>query len=66
MDVLEIGFELPTVYDHSARLASGNVGERWCAAAPLLYADADVLAGVRWEGYRFRDQTVTRSPPRGH
>jgi hypothetical protein len=28
-------------------------------AAPLLYAAADVLAGMRWEGYRFRDQTIS-------
>ena len=28
-------------------------------AAPLLYAVADVLAGVSWEGYSFRDQTIS-------
>ena len=28
-------------------------------APPLLYAAADVLAGMRWEGYRFRDQTIS-------
>ena len=38
-------------------------------AAPLLYAVADGLAGMRWEGYRFRDQTISElgaigAPPR--
>ena len=33
-------------------LASGIV-------APLLYALADALAGTRWEGYSFRDQTIS-------
>lgn len=28
-------------------------------AAPLLYALADALAGRRWEGYSFRDQTIS-------
>ena len=28
-------------------------------AAPLLYAVADVLSGMRWEGYSFRDQTIS-------
>jgi len=28
-------------------------------AAPLLYAAADILAGMRWEGYSFRDQTIS-------
>lgn len=28
-------------------------------AAPLLYALADGLAGMRWEGYSFRDQTIS-------
>jgi len=27
--------------------------------APLLYAVADALAGLRWEGYSFRDQTIS-------
>lgn len=27
--------------------------------SPLLYAVADVLAGVRWQGYSFRDQTIS-------
>jgi len=27
--------------------------------SPLLYAAADLLAGVRWEGYSFRDQTIS-------
>jgi hypothetical membrane protein len=38
-------------------------------AAPLLYAVADGLAGMRWEGYSFRDQTISElgaigAPPR--
>ena len=28
-------------------------------AAPLLYAVADVLAGLSWAGYSFRDQTIS-------
>lgn len=28
-------------------------------ASPALYALADVLAGVRWHGYSFRDQTIS-------
>lgn len=35
-----------------ALLASGIV-------APLLYVATDVIAGVRWEGYSFRDQTIS-------
>jgi hypothetical protein len=27
--------------------------------SPVLYAIADVLAGMRWEGYSFRDQTIS-------
>lgn len=27
--------------------------------SPLLYALADALAGLLWEGYRFRDQTIS-------
>jgi hypothetical membrane protein len=27
--------------------------------APLLYAVADILAGLRWAGYSFRDQTIS-------
>lgn len=27
--------------------------------APLLYAAGDAIAGSRWEGYRFRDQTIS-------
>jgi hypothetical membrane protein len=27
--------------------------------SPLLYAVADVVAGMRWEGYSFRDQTIS-------
>lgn len=27
--------------------------------SPLLYAVADILAGVMWEGYSFRDQTIS-------
>jgi hypothetical protein len=27
--------------------------------SPLLYAVADTLAGLRWEGYSFRDQTIS-------
>ena len=27
--------------------------------SPLLYAVADWLAGIRWEGYSFRDQTIS-------
>ena len=27
--------------------------------SPLLYAAADVLAGLRWDGYSFRDQTIS-------
>lgn len=27
--------------------------------SPLLYALADALAGTRWEGYSFRDQTIS-------
>lgn len=27
--------------------------------SPLLYALADALAGLRWEGYSFRDQTIS-------
>jgi hypothetical protein len=27
--------------------------------SPLLYAVADTLAGLRWEGYNFRDQTIS-------
>lgn len=27
--------------------------------SPLLYAAADALAGLRWEGYSFRDQTIS-------
>lgn len=28
-------------------------------AAPLVYLAADVIAGLRWEGYSFRDQTIS-------
>jgi len=28
-------------------------------AAPLLYAVADLVAGTRWQGYSFRDQTIS-------
>jgi hypothetical protein len=36
--------------------------------SPLLYAVADALAGLRWERYSFRDQTIselgaTGAPP---
>ena len=27
--------------------------------APLLYLASDVIAGMRWEGYSFRDQTIS-------
>ncbi len=27
--------------------------------SPVLYAVADALAGLRWEGYSFRDQTIS-------
>jgi hypothetical membrane protein len=27
--------------------------------SPLLYAVADALAGMRWQGYSFRDQTIS-------
>jgi hypothetical membrane protein len=27
--------------------------------SPVLYAISDVLAGMRWEGYSFRDQTIS-------
>jgi len=27
--------------------------------SPLLYATADLLAGLTWEGYSFRDQTIS-------
>lgn len=27
--------------------------------SPLLYAAADAVAGLRWEGYSFRDQTIS-------
>ena len=27
--------------------------------SPVLYALADALAGLRWEGYSFRDQTIS-------
>lgn len=27
--------------------------------SPLLYAAADLIAGSRWEGYSFRDQTIS-------
>ena len=37
---------------HKALLASG-------IAAPVLYAIADVVAGLRWEGYSFLDQTIS-------
>ena len=38
-------------------------------AAPMLYALADRLAGMRWAGYSFRDQTISElgaigAPPR--
>jgi hypothetical protein len=35
-----------------ALLASGIV-------APLLYIAADVIAGLQWKGYSFRDQTIS-------
>lgn len=35
-----------------ALLASGIV-------APLLYLATDVIAGIRWEGCSFRDQTIS-------
>lgn len=46
-----------------ALLASG-------IAAPALYAVADIVAGMRWEGYSFRDQTISElgaieAPSRG-
>src|SRR5678815_4513536 len=28
-------------------------------AVPLLYAVADLVAGVQWKGYSFRDQTIS-------
>jgi hypothetical protein len=37
---------------HTALLACGIV-------APLLYLASDVIAGMRWEGYSFRDQTIS-------
>src|SRR5512133_680626 len=27
--------------------------------APLLYVASDVIAGLRWHGYSFRDQTIS-------
>src|SRR5918994_4074571 len=38
--------------------------------APLVYLASDVIAGIRWEGYSFRDQTISElnaigSPTRG-
>ena len=27
--------------------------------SPVLYAVSDVLAGMQWEGYSFRDQTIS-------
>jgi len=27
--------------------------------SPLMYAMADVLAGMRWDGFSFRDQTIS-------
>jgi hypothetical membrane protein len=37
---------------HTVLLASG-------IAAPVLYAIADVVAGLRWEGYSFLHQTIS-------
>lgn len=37
---------------HAALLASG-------IAAPLVYGASDLIAGMRWEGYSFRDQTIS-------
>ena len=37
---------------HKALLACGIV-------APLVYLASDVIAGMRWEGYSFRDQTIS-------
>ena len=44
-----------TAHDRASQrvlLASG-------IAAPALYAAADIVAGMRWEGYSFRDQTIS-------
>ena len=37
---------------HKVLLACGIV-------APLVYLASDVIAGMRWEGYSFRDQTIS-------
>jgi hypothetical protein len=37
---------------HKALLACGIV-------APLVYLASDVIAGMRWKGYSFRDQTIS-------
>jgi hypothetical protein len=37
---------------HKALLACGIV-------APLVYLASDVIAGMRWDGYSFRDQTIS-------
>lgn len=44
-------------------LPGGGVGRKpWLVCgilAPLLYAAADALAGLRWAGYSFRDHTIS-------
>lgn len=42
----------PTRAVQAALLASGIV-------APLVYAASDLIAGLRWEGYSFRDQAIS-------
>ena len=37
---------------HTVLLACGVI-------APLLYLASDLIAGLRWEGYSFRDQTIS-------
>lgn len=54
--------------DRQMARAAGAIGERAPARkallicgvlSALLYALSDLLAGMRWDGYRFRDQTIS-------
>lgn len=47
--------ETLTKNEHTATLALLACG----IVPPLLYLITDVIAGMRWEGYSFRDQTIS-------
>jgi hypothetical membrane protein len=60
---LGVSFTGRLLYSKSKRPSGGPMLQRvllLCGVlSPVLYAVADVLAGMRWASYSFRDQTIS-------